>query len=163
MFKKLQQSDKGDPFNEATAHYRNLQYVLDDPVQMGTELHEIVRFCQLAIQKQKFHGDAHVLLANAFFLAATPFDEGYKYCFPRSVAVIYEWKTNKRMYTRNREIGEHVYQGIMERLKTPLPDWLADKVLIGNPDEMHKDYYSDAINPTSLSRFREIQESALNQ
>jgi hypothetical protein len=93
MFRRKRKGQR-DPFNEALAHYRQL-HSMDDPCAYREGLAEIVRLCQLGIQKQKGNGDAYVLLANAYLLAAgevRPKDGShYEYFLSRACAVAFQW------------------------------------------------------------------------
>jgi tetratricopeptide (TPR) repeat protein len=153
---------RGDPFNEAVDHYQKLRYVIlmKEPAKYQAELIEIIRLCQLGIARQRRNGDAYVLLANAYYLAALhTLSEGYKYCLPRAAAVIYEWKSNHPP-TTNRELGEQVYQGILERLQRPFPDWWMNMSLKGSMSDTHREYYHKAINPNIIPELKQLLSSA---
>jgi hypothetical protein len=96
-----------DPFNEALEHYRRL-YSIEDPSAYREELAEIIRLCQLGIEKQRGNGDAYVLLANAYLLASAEVrlrdDSLYGYFLSRACAVAYQWASGG-VWTRNKDVG----------------------------------------------------------
>ena len=55
-------------FNDAMGHYTRLRFVMDSELQFRYELSEIIRLCLWAIAADRTHGDAYVLLANAYSL-----------------------------------------------------------------------------------------------
>jgi len=136
--------DQSDPFNEAVSH-------------------QTIRHCQLAIRKDRYHGGAHVLLANAYSLAA-PIDppEAYKFCIERAAAVIYEWKTNRRMYTKqkNARNGKKLYQSINARIEGEAGLGMFADIPFGSMAECHQRYYGEAIHERSLNEVKRLLGSA---
>ncbi len=128
---------------------------MNEPHKLKVELAEIIRLCQLAIAKQNVNGDAYVLLANAYHLAAMhTLGEGRKYFLPRAAAVIHEWRAN-RLPTKNWQIGEEVHHGILKDLDLPVPDWMNMSVK-GNMSDMHAGYYHRAISPDTIAEVRQV-------
>lgn len=139
--------------NEALKHYRNLRNVAADPAQERLELLEIIRLCQLEIQKHRGSGDAHVLLANALSVAATNAGSLYHnalahgYLLSRASAVIYH-ASQGGVWTRNKEIGKWLLATISEELA-------ADRHLSPTQIEpelkrLHDLFYRQAVDPASL-------------
>ena len=110
-------------FNEATDHYRKLRYLFDDRRRFAQEVAEIVRLCQIAIDKNPRLGDAFVLLANALSLAALKWrfkdDDTYEFLISRAAGVIHLWATEpikEYPLTKNKEIALQLWTGIAERI-----------------------------------------------
>lgn len=110
-------------FNEATDHYRKLRYLFDDRRRFAQEVAEIVRLCQIAIDKNPRLGDAYVLLANALSLAALKWrfkdDDTYEFLISRAAGVIHLWATEpikEFPLTKNKEIALQLWTGIAERI-----------------------------------------------
>jgi tetratricopeptide (TPR) repeat protein len=110
-------------FNEATDHYRKLRYLFDDRKRFAQELAEIVRLCQMAIDKEPRLGDAYVLLANALSLAAFEWRvkdyETYEFLISRAAGVIHLWATEPIKdfpLTKNKQIALQLWDGIAERI-----------------------------------------------
>lgn len=110
-------------FNEATDHYRKLRYLFDDRRRFAQEVAEIVRLCQIAIDKNPRLGDAYVLLANALSLAALKWrfknDDTYEFLISRAAGVIHFWATEpikEFPLTKNKEIALQLWPGIAERI-----------------------------------------------
>ncbi|HAL60951.1 MAG TPA: hypothetical protein DCP08_00905 [Chloroflexi bacterium] len=110
-------------FNEATDHYRKLRYLFDDRRRFAQELAEIVRLCQIAIDKNPRLGDAYVLLANALSLAALKWrfkdDDTYEFLISRAAGVIHLWATEpikEYPLAQNKEIALQLWSGIAERI-----------------------------------------------
>ncbi|MCB0174216.1 MAG: tetratricopeptide repeat protein [Anaerolineae bacterium] len=156
MLKTLFGLGKNDLFNQALSEFRKLHNLRDDTERFIITVLEVIRLCQLAIQKSKSDGDAHVLLANAYYLAAlTILGEGYAYCLPRAAAVIYQWKTN-RLYTKNLANGEKIYQNVLEAIEHPMPGWTTNMSFEDNIKDMHSRLYHEAINPDSTVELKKI-------
>jgi len=147
-------------FNEAAKHYRNLRYIAaDDDATERLELLEIIRLCQMEIQKNKGNGDAHVLLANAFSIAslsAGPLyhdSPAHAYLLTRACAVICHWALGA-VWTRNKEIGARV----LAQNREALAQWrgLAPSQAAAEMMRLHDMFYAEAVDPKSLPRIQEI-------
>lgn len=112
-------------FNEATDHYRKLRYLFDHKRRFAQELAEIVRLCQMAIDKEPRLGDAYVLLANALSLAAFEWrfkdDETYEFLISRAAGVIHLWATEPikefpLTKPETKQIALQLWNGIAERI-----------------------------------------------
>ena len=116
MLNKFFGSAKNQPFNQALAHFRNINSYERGSPELASALFEIIRLCQIAIdESNKRDGDAHVLLANAYALAATGFPESYSYFLPRALATIQATRAGS-MYIKNRETADKVYTDIVKLL-----------------------------------------------
>lgn len=147
MFKYLF-NPQNHPFNRASKLFGQLRYLEQSGQEYWRTIIEIIKLCWEAIKINKYDGDAHVMLANAYLLAAFRAfqelkSEGYVYYMSRCAAVIYEWKTNPRMYSKEKEQGEKIYREIINRLKGPLPDWM-DRDLPKDIRKLHNDFYMKA-------------------
>ena len=107
------------PYNKAVNYFMKLRWSTPGTLMYKENLYNVIWFSKEALRKNERDGDAHVLLANAYYLASlmdrTSSDNYVRY-FPFAVAVIYEWKS-KPMYTKAKENGEKVYCGILEEMK----------------------------------------------
>jgi hypothetical protein len=114
--------------------------------------------CQLGIQYMKNNGDAYVMLANAFQLAAlrcVPAKVSAFYFQSRACAVIYRW-SHGGFDTQNKEIGAKVLHDITEQLMMMKGSSLAQA-----KDEMqklHDRLASDAINPDSWNDIKQMMQ-----
>ena len=109
--------------NEAYDHYRKLRYLPGHTRRSAQELTEIVRLCQIAIDKDPRLGDAHVLLANALSLAASEWrlkdDETYEFLISRAAGVIHLWATEPIKdfpLTKNRQIGLELWTSMAKEI-----------------------------------------------
>lgn len=161
MFSKLFGSPKNHPYNQATGHFRNLRNYPSGSAEYLNAILEIIRLCQIAIQINKFDGDAHVLLANAYLLAAlnSIFGKGYPFFLARAAAVIQATKSGS-MYLKNRENRDKIYEGIVNQLSTEMPNWLEGvQHLPVDMNQLQKGYYGQAINPTGLDEIKNLLAS----
>jgi hypothetical protein len=104
MFKYLF-NIQNHPFNRAAKRFRQLRYLEQSGWEYWRTIIEIIKLCWEAIGLNKYDGDAHVMLANAYLLAAFGAfqefkPEGYIHNMSCCAAIIYEWKTNPRMYSK---------------------------------------------------------------
>ena len=139
MFKK-------DPYNKALQHYRKLRRYPLDSAKYEKALLNVIRLCKESLRKNKRDGDAHVLLANAYFLASKldfPSDNYSRY-LPLAAAIIFEWKSTP-MYTKSKENGEIIYKGVNDDLDREFPDWYGVIKPEGTLEDMHSRYYKQAL------------------
>ncbi|MCB0211522.1 MAG: tetratricopeptide repeat protein [Anaerolineae bacterium] len=156
MLKALFGLGKNDLFNQALNEFRKLHNLQDDNGSFIITAIEVIRLCQLAIHKSNSDGDAHVLMANAYYLAAMTIPgEGHTYCLPRAAAVIYQWKTN-RLYTKNLANGEKIYQSVLEAIEHPIPGWATNMSFGDDMRGMHSRLYHEAINPDCIVELKKI-------
>jgi hypothetical protein len=152
MLNKFFGSLKNDPFNQANEHYQNLRNYKSGSPQYKNSILEIIRLSRMAILRNKDDGDAHVLLANAYFLAALNcgFQKGYPYFLARAAASIQATRI-VRIYIKNRELADKVYNGIVEQLATQMPDWVEGvERLPEDVNQLYKSYYDAAIDSSTL-------------
>ena len=150
MLKALFGSAKDDPLQQAIDHFHKLRnFSPGDPAYNATLL-MIVRLSQLTIQQRKADGDAHVLLANAYLLAAfsDPFGEAYPFALARAAAAIYHWKTVP-MHTKEGEIGEKIFRGVENELAKDRPSWMGP-ALPNDISQLHQTHYEKAKDPTAV-------------
>jgi hypothetical protein len=148
MFKNLF-NIQNHPFNRAAKLFSQLRYLNQSGEEYWQTIVKIINLCCKAIKLNKNDGDAHIMLANVYLLAAFGAfqefkPEGYIHNMSRCAAVIYEWKTNPRFYSKEKENGEKIYRQVIERLEDPMPDWMNMK-LPTDIRQLHKDYYIKAI------------------
>lgn len=148
MFKKLF-SPQNHPFNRAAKMFGQLRYLDQSNREYWQTLIEIIKLCWEAIKLNKYDGDAHVMLANVYLLAGfRAFQEfkpeGYIHNMSRCAAVIYEWKTNRSMYSKEKEQGEKIYREVTKLLEEPMPDWMNIN-LTTDIRKLHKNFYLKAI------------------
>lgn len=142
-----------DYFNEADVHYKRLPPVLADSKQLRRELVEIIRLCQLAIEKDSRNGDAYVMLAAAYHMLALDggLDSGiYAYCQPRAGAVIHRWKTAP-MYTKNQSIGQKVYNDISTHTAQRYPNLVGWKMAM-----LHDQQFFGAVNSKGFAELEAL-------
>lgn len=137
---------KNDPFNLAREEFNKLRYLSSDEAAYNEALVGVIYHSQAAISKRSTDGDAHVILANAYMLGALngAFSDAYAWFLSRAAAVIHEWK-DRRFRTKSKEIGEKVYQGVLEKLSEDMPDWMGMKIS-GDIRQLHRQYYRAAIS-----------------
>ena len=161
MLKKLFSPLKNDPFNQANEHFHRLRYFESGSPQFENAIFEIIRLCQLAIQKDTHNGDAHVLLANAYLLAALncAFSKGYPFFLARAAAVIQATR-RERMYIKNKGIADKIYRGIYEQLSEQTPDWVEGvNRLTNDMNTLHVGFYANAINPSNFDQVKSMLTS----
>lgn len=151
--------DDTDPFNEAVHHYTRIRYCREDKAAYSEAMVQTVRHCQLAIRKDRYHGGAHVFLANAYSLAA-PIDppEAYKFCIKLAAAVIHEWKTNGRMYTKRENVpnGKKLYRSIRAQVEGKAGLGMFVDIPFASMADIHRQYYHQAVHESSLAKVREL-------
>jgi hypothetical protein len=139
---------KIDPYNKAAKLFGQLRNLDDQGQEYWNILLEGVLLCCEAIKLNKYDGDAHVMLANFYLLAAfiaiPRHPEGYVFNISRCSALMYEWKHNKRMHSKFTEQGDKIYGEIVQRLKEPNPEWLNIE-LTRDMSKLHEDFYKKAI------------------
>jgi len=161
MLNKLFGSSRNQSFNKALEHFQNLRHVESGTAQYVNTMLEIIRLCQIAIEENKNDGDAHVLLGNAYLLAtlSSVFGKGYSFFLARAAAVIQATREG-RMYIKNSENGEKVYQAIVEQLSTQMPDWVEGvERLPKDMPKLQREYYQRAISPLGLAEIKEMLTS----
>ncbi len=134
------------PYNKAVDYFRDLRRFPENSSQYKDTLLNVIRYSKEALRKNKRDGDGHVLLANAYFLASMidfPSDNHSRY-LPLAAAIIYEWKT-KPMYTKEKDIGEKVYFGVLDALNREIPEWMGISKTEGSIDKLHSIYYEQAL------------------
>ena len=134
------------PYNKAVEHFGKLRIFSQDSPRYKETLLEVIRLTKEALRKNKRDGDAHVLLANVYYLAALmdfPSDNYSRY-LPLAAAVIFEWKSTP-MYTKSKEIGEKVYYGVLEAVNRDIPEWMGIPKPEGTIEELHSQYYQQAL------------------
>ena len=134
------------PNSKAVDHFRKLGRFSQDSPKYKETLLEVIRFAKEAIRKNKSDGDAHVLLANAYYLASLmdfPSDNYSRY-LPLAAAVIFEWKSTP-MYTKAKDIGDKVYYGVLEAINREIPEWMGIAKPEGTLKEIHLRYYQQAL------------------
>jgi hypothetical protein len=136
-----------DAFNKALDEYMKIRDTDPDSPEYYQHIVNVIKFSKEAISKNKNDGDAHVLLANGYLLAALDNFPGEKYTryMPLAIAVIHEWKT-RDMYTKNMDQGNYVYRGIVDRFMEKHPSWMGVELLSNSIEDIHRDYYMDAVS-----------------
>lgn len=130
------------PYNRAVNQFRQLRRYSQDSPKYKKALFEVIRLTKEALRKNKRDGDAHVLLANAFYLAAFmdfTSDNVSRY-LPLAAAVIFEWKSSP-MYTKDKEIGNKIYYGTLDALR----DWMDSTKPEKTIQELHSEYYQQSL------------------
>ncbi|MBI3169890.1 MAG: hypothetical protein HYZ22_15515 [Chloroflexi bacterium] len=158
MFNNPSNSSEDSLFDQATEFFRSIRNYPVDSANYISAIIEVIKLCQKAIQEVGFDGDAHVLLANAYLLAALSgaFTKSYPFFLARAASVIEATKTDN-MPIRNREIAEKIYRGVVDQLSIPLPSWVKDvQQLPKDMRRLHKQYYEDAINPLTLDEMMKM-------
>ena len=155
MSKKLFRS-KTDPYPLAARIFAQLRDLDENEGWYGECLVNILMFCTVAINLDRLDGDAHVLIANAYLLTAfraaqKDNRELYTGNMMRCAAVIYEWKTNPKMISREREMGEKIYREVMSGDLDPKPAFQNKEIYhLAVPDlsdadiQSKEDKFSDA-------------------
>ena len=134
------------PYNQAVEQFKKLRKYSQDSPKYKKSLLEVIRLTKEALRKNKHDGDSHVLLANAYYLASLmnfPSDNYSRY-LPLAVAIIYEWKT-KPMYTKEKEIGDKIYYGVLEAMNQEIPSWTGIVKPEGTIKDIHSQYYQQAL------------------
>jgi len=154
----------GKLFNEATKHWVKMRsYFFVDEAKVCTELSEVIRLCQLSIERDERMGDAYVLLANALTSAAShglgrSDQERYEFLQSRAAAVIHFWYT---LPHRGYPITKRNTTVIGERLwRIMVDDISQDKSLPKNAVLTLMDSWRDSLatDTISLGSFQHIQE-----
>lgn len=148
LLKALFGSSSKQPFNQAIKKFHTIRGLEPGSIEYHSTIEQIVGLCQLAIRNNRFDGDAHVLLANVYFLSASAHmgdnDEEYVENLSRAAAVIHEWKTNGRMYSKERSNGAIIHQGILDHLNRDWPEWIQISVET-DMRKLHASHYGNSI------------------
>ena len=158
MFNNLFDSSENSPFNQATELFHNLRNFPSGSADYLNTILEIIKLCQAAIQKVSFDGDAHVLLANVYLLAALNgvFTKSYPFFLAKAASVIEATKTGN-MPIRNRENADKVYRGIVEQLSAQTPNWVKNvRQLPKDMSRLQKQYYKDALDPSTVEEIKKM-------
>jgi hypothetical protein len=99
FWKRFGQTQRaGRLFNQASENWEQRQYfLLEGDKERATEASiEVIRLCQLSIQKDGRTADAYVLLATALLSSASQFSrrknpDQYEFLLSRAAAVIHLW------------------------------------------------------------------------
>jgi len=141
-----------DLFNRAAGQFRSLRNLEAGSSAYSKAMFEAIKLCQQAIQKYPKDGDAHVLLANLYYLAA--FDcfmsIGYPFFLARASAVMQAAKES-RMYIKQRQIADKVFRGILEQLSSQ--NQIPDNEVLPLPNDLpqlRRDYYQKAIDSSFI-------------
>ncbi len=156
MFKALRESMETNPYNQAIEQFQKLRQLdSTDPAYSGTLL-KVINRCQLAIHKEPKHGDAHILLANTYLLAALTFPYGdvRSYALARSAAVIQHCMVDP-MPMREQEIGSRVLNKVENELEKGSPSW-AGETLPADLEELHDAYYGKALDHSSVEELSKL-------
>jgi hypothetical protein len=136
-------------FNQALEVYRQLRAYPERSLQYRQQLRQVAASCRSAIALSERHGDAHVLLANMYFLM---FIDGFPSAgdplpLKLAAAVIQHWSDEPmRQYpwTKNRETAQTLYSQVTEARRASLPH--------GAPmEELKATYYIDAVSRDMFS------------
>lgn len=152
----LFQPSRNDSYNQALIHHKRLRYVIDRPDEYQTEALKVIQLCQIALQQNPNHGDAHVVLATAYFMLANRFlnTATYNYCMPQAVAVILNWD-EEMMYTKSRRNGNKAFQLIHKELELIAS---IDPPLVKTFIKDQRTWYPIAIDPGQFEKLKLLAE-----
>ena len=142
MLRTLFGNPKKHPYNQASRLFSTLQTLEPhDPTYLLT-IGQIIRLAQEAIGLSNFDADAHVLLANAYLLAAfatieEPLSQTYVQSISKSAAVIYQWKNSLERFSNFKEQGNKIYREVIQQLAVMSP---ASRI-----SQLHTNYYDAAL------------------
>ena len=168
MFRKLfgSPTPTSEYYVQALRHYQNLRNYPNNSPQAVNTIYIIIKLCQLAISDNKFDGDAHVLLANGYLLAATlcVYGKGYSFFLARAAAVIQAVKT-RNMQINERENADKIYKGVSTMLSAQdkFPEWALVEPLPTNMDLLERAYYQRATDPSYQNEIQEMLKSELKK
>ncbi len=165
MFKYLFNVEN-HPFNRAARIFGQLRYLEEDSLEYWQLIVQVIELCWESISQNKRDGDAHIMLSNTYLLAAfRAFQEfkpeGYVYNLSRCAAVIYEWKTNRSMYSKEKEQGEKIYRQVAKLLEEPTPDWM-NVNLTTDIRKLHKYFYLKAIGVDKSNSDLHLEKGKMN-
>jgi hypothetical protein len=122
LFKRLSSSKKAEIFfNYALEIYQTLRAYPVRTLEYHEALLDIISSCQQAISVNDRHGDAHVLLANTFFLLHIDVFPGTSLSYPLiyAASIIQHWSDEPmRQYpwTKNIDNGRRIYDMVSNGL-----------------------------------------------
>jgi hypothetical protein len=156
MFKALRDSLEANPYNQAIDHFQKLRQLDPSGPAYSATLLKVISRCQLAIQKRRAHGDAHVLLANAYLMAALSFPYGdvYQYALVRCAAVIQHCMIDP-MFIGEQEIGSKILNKVEDELEKGRPSWAGESPP-NDIAELHEAYYGKALNYSSVEELSDL-------
>jgi hypothetical protein len=151
-------------FNEASDCWRQRQsFILTkDDEKAKKACLEVIRLCQLSIQKYEMKGDAYVLLSNALSVAADQTDrridqDRYEFLQSRAAAVLQQWYTlPHRDYptTKNTAIGEQLWRMMVDEIKKDKS--LSEEKAIALMELYKKSLAAETISPNSFEKIKVI-------
>jgi zinc-ribbon domain len=127
FFQRLKSNPKAErEFNQALAVYKQLRRYPEHSPQYREQLKHIASSSRNAIALNDRHGDAHVMLANTYFLM---FLDGFPQAgdllpLKYAVAVIQHWAgepMRQQPWTKNTETGQTMYSQVADAVRTFLP------------------------------------------
>lgn len=125
LFQRLKSGPKAEKaFNDALGIYQSFRQFPEHSVRYRHELSRVVSLCQEAIALNERHGDAHVLLANTYYLMYVDGFPAPGDPLPLQLAasVIQHWADEPmRQYpwTKNRDNGESIHATVARALSAP--------------------------------------------
>lgn len=159
MLKWLFSPADDHPYNKATKLFKELRYLYSNNERYLSNLTGIIYLCQSAIQENKFDGDSHVLLSNAYLLASLDciYRPGHFYFLARSAATIYVTKLDN-INIKERLIAERLVQSVTQQLANPIPQFLVGDLvpITQNLERLYQDYYYDSIYNTKEDDIRRM-------
>lgn len=160
FFQRLKSNPKAEgEFNEALAIYRQLRKYPEHSPQYREQLKHIASSSRNAIALNDRHGDAHVMLANTYFLM---FLDGFPEAgdllpLKLAAAVIQHWADEpmrQHPWTKNTETGHTMYSQVTDAVRDSLPNERGRGQ--GPMEALKATYYMDAV---SRDMFGEPQAS----
>ena len=160
----MQARSAGKLFNQASDHWRLRQrsLLVGDNESARQACIEVVRLCQLSIQRDEREGNAYVLLSNALTSAESEGPgrsdrERYEFLQSRAAAVIHLWYTQPyRGYPITKKtttkIGERLWGIIVDEISQDKS--LSENATISLIESYRDSLATDTISPDS---FKEIE------
>lgn len=133
-------------YDKALDYYMRLRNFQPNSKQHFEILLNVIKHAKIAISRNNRSGDAHILLANAYYLAALsnfPGDNYSRY-LPLAAAVIYHWRVNK-LPSNESANGERIFLGVSEGLEMDIPEWMNVALSEREMSKLHEQYYDQAI------------------
>ncbi len=148
MLKALFQNRDNHPYNKAVNLWQTTKRLHNKNTgEFESGIIEVINYCKAAIKQNKNDGDAHVLLANAYYISTLPPfpPTNYPMFFPFAVAVIQEWEY-RNLWTKNRDNGIQLYRIIFNALQNPIDYWtLKNAPIKKDMESLQLEFYSQAI------------------
>jgi len=166
-----------DPYNEAVKIHRgHREAVLQSRNTDASDravVFEVIRLCQLAIDRNPAHSSAYIMLADTYYTAhiLSESEEGKDYFLVYAAAVLRQWarvpeglEWFKVVSGRARGSDAEIYHGVLAKIYDDVTDRFispaeiaadpSGQILLDAIDSIRAQFINDALSPAELPTMR---------